>query len=501
MVEVVIMQEDYRGIKTEFMGIGVFKEDLNSISLPYFSGELEHIKDYLLSQGDFKGDNGETCILYTKEKEVVKKIFLIGLGNKLTFTAESARLLAGKVTQKVRKSGLREFSFSLRNEVNAEIIAAVTEGIKLANYSFNRFKTAEVNSTGNIEKCYVLVPNFTEEWVTVAKVSSTISDAVNYSRDLGNLPPNECSPVDLAKFAQEIAVSPKISIRLMEIEQLKSSGLNGIVAVGSGSDNPSRLIILEYYGSGSKKIDFLLVGKAVTFDTGGISLKPSEKMEEMKFDKCGGCNVLAIIRALDRLSLPLCVIGIVPAVENMPSGSSYRPGDIVKMFNGKTVEIANTDAEGRIILGDALAYGVDTYTPAAIIDMATLTGASIIALGSNVAALLGNDRNLMDKILSGANSAGEKFWQLPIFGEHEEQIKSTVADIKNIGGRPGGAITAAAFLSNFVSNVPWAHIDIAGTAWFQDGTFEKSYNPKGATGFAVRTILKVLIESASHRVD
>jgi leucyl aminopeptidase len=217
-------------------------------------------------------------------------------------------------------------------------------------------------------------------------------------------------------------------------------------------------------------------------------------MDEMKFDKCGGSTVLAIMRAIASMKLPINVVGIVAAVENMPSGSAYRPGDIVRMYNGKTVEVLNTDAEGRMILGDAIAYGIATYNPRAVIDFATLTGAAIIALGSNVAAMIGNNKPLLDRLKKCAEKTGEKVWELPLYDEFHDQIKSTFADIKNVGGRPGGAITAAAFLSNFVSNTPWVHLDIAGTAWTQDGTFERAYNPKGATGFGVRTIIKLLAE-------
>ena len=271
-------------------------------------------------------------------------------------------------------------------------------------------------------------------------------------------------------------------------------GMGGIVAVGKGSNNPPKLIILEYNGAPSDQKPYLLVGKAVTFDTGGISIKPGEKMDEMKFDKCGGCTVLAVMRAAASLKLAVNIVAIVPSVENMPSSTSYRPGDIIKMYNGKTVEVLNTDAEGRMILADALAYGIANYSPKAVVDLATLTGAAIVALGSNVAALVGTNKQLTDRLRKVSDKTGEKMWELPLYEEFHEQIKSTFADIRNIGGKPGGAITAAAFLSNFVDSVPWTHIDIAGTAWTQDGTFEKSYNPKGATGFGVRTLVKLLTE-------
>jgi leucyl aminopeptidase len=321
--------------------------------------------------------------------------------------------------------------------------------------------------------------------------SVVVSDAVIFTRDISNLPPNDCSPKDLATLSKKLSENQKVKVRVIEKEEMKSYGFEGILAVGKGSASSPKLIVLEYSGS-TKNRPIVIVGKAVTFDTGGISIKPPEKMEEMKFDKCGGCNVLGIMKAVSDLGLDTNVIGIIPAVENMPSGTSYRPGDIIKMYNRKTVEVLNTDAEGRIILGDALSFAVKTFAPKAIIDMATLTGAAIIALGTNVAALVGNDDDLVTKILEYSNQTGEKIWQLPLFEEYKEQLKSSNADMKNIGGRSAGAITAAAFLSNFVEDTPWVHLDIAGTAWTQEGTKEKSYNPKGATGFGIRTMVKYI---------
>jgi leucyl aminopeptidase len=293
-------------------------------------------------------------------------------------------------------------------------------------------------------------------------------------------------------MADQFGLAPTV----LERYQMESIGLNGIVSVGKGSNNPPKMLVLEHIGSSPDARPYLLVGKAVTFDTGGISLKPSEKMDEMKFDKCGGCTVLGLMRAISELKLPIRVIGIIPCVENMPSSSSYRPGDIIRMFNGKTVEVLNTDAEGRIILADAIAYGVKSFKPKVIIDLATLTGASIIALGANVAAMIGTDDQLKARLKKLSDETGEKVWELPLWDEFHDQIKGHFADIKNIGGRPAGAITAAAFLSNFTDEIPWVHIDIAGTAWTQDGTSEKSYNPKGATGFGLRTIVKFLIEQS-----
>jgi leucyl aminopeptidase len=282
---------------------------------------------------------------------------------------------------------------------------------------------------------------------------------------------------------------------------MESLGLNGIVAVGMGSNKPPKLVIIEYSGNEDSisTVPFLFVGKAVTFDTGGISIKPSERMEEMKFDKSGGCDVLAIVSGLANLEVKANVIGIIPCVENMPSSSSYRPGDIVRMYNGKTVEVINTDAEGRLILADSIAYGIEKYNPKSVIDLATLTGACIVALGSNIAGALSNSPELFAKLRQISEKTNEKFWELPLYPEFSEQIKSKFADIKNIGGRAGGTITAAIFLSNFVNETPWIHLDIAGTAWTQDGTWDKSYNPKGATGFGIRSLIRLVLDESGSR--
>ena len=275
--------------------------------------------------------------------------------------------------------------------------------------------------------------------------------------------------------------------------ELKKKGFGGITAVGQGSKNEPKLIILEHNGGAKNEKPIVLVGKAVTFDTGGISLKPGEKMDEMKFDKCGGCTVLGIMKAVSELRLPINVVGIIPSVENMPGGESYRPGDIIKLYSGKTAEILNTDAEGRLILADALAYGEKHYSPKTIIDFATLTGACIVALGTNVAGIVSNNEKLTKKIMDSSKRTTEEVWELPLTQDYMNMIKSDVADMKNMGiGRAAGTITAAAFLRNAIKNTPWTHFDIAGVAWTQLATKEKPYNPKGATGFGVRLILDYL---------
>jgi len=324
---------------------------------------------------------------------------------------------------------------------------------------------------------------------------SAIAEGHSLARTLGMMPGNLCTPEHLANTARDIAARHSLGVTVLGRSEMEALGMGSLLCVAQGTPEDPKLIALEYEGGTKGAAPVVLVGKGLCFDSGGISIKPAAHMEEMKYDKCGGCNVIGIMKAISDLDLKTNVIGIIPAVENMPSGDSYRPGDIIKMYNSKTVEVLNTDAEGRIILGDALAFAVKTFAPQSIIDMATLTGAAIIALGSNVAALMGNNRELVTKILEYSKQTGEKIWELPLFDEYKEQLKSSNADIKNIGGRGGGAITAAAFLSYFVDDIPWVHLDIAGTAWNQEGTKEKTYNPKGATGFGIRTIVKFI---ASH---
>jgi leucyl aminopeptidase len=478
--------------QTSLLVIGVFENEQDfSQSRELDPSVLTYIKE-AIDNKDFRGTFGSSILVYTLGKGPMKKIMLIGLGKREKFTDEMARICAGKAAQKAKELGTREFTILQFSNLDEPLVEAMAEGIALALYSFDRYK-AQDKDVQKVEEVTILINSDSPRFQMIAERANHVAEAVNFARDLGNLPPNDCPPAHLAGVALSLASDYGMKARVVDRYELENMGMGGIVAVGKGSNNPPKLIILEYTGASDAK-PYLLVGKAVTFDTGGISLKPGDKMDEMKFDKCGGCDVLAILRAVASMKLAANVVGIVPSVENMPSSSAYRPGDIVRMYNGKTVEVLNTDAEGRMILADALAYGIVTYSPKAVIDMATLTGAAIIALGSNVAALVGNNKQLTDRVRRMAEKAGERMWDLPLYDEFHEQIKSSFADIKNIGGRPGGAITAAAFLSNFVNGMPWVHMDIAGTAWTQDGTYERSYNPKGATGFGIRTLIKLLME-------
>jgi leucyl aminopeptidase len=480
--------------QTHLLVIGVFEGDKDFPHSKELDSTVSSSIREMLESKEFRGTLGSSIVFYTLVKGSMKRIMLLGLGKREKFTDESARVCAGRATRKAQELGIKEFSILQFSNLDEGLVEAMTEGITLASYSFDKYKeTKESNS--KIEEAAILINSDSPRFQSVAEKSNLIVEAVNFARDIANLPPNDCPPAYLASIAVSLAQDYGLKARIIDRYELENMGMGGIIAVGKGSNNPPKLIVLEYIGvSDSTQKPYLLVGKAVTFDTGGISIKPSEKMDEMKFDKCGGCTVLSIIRAVASMKLAVNVIGIVPSVENMPSATSYRPGDIVRMYNGKSVEVLNTDAEGRMILADALAYGIATYNPKAVIDLATLTGAAIIALGANVAAVIGSNKQLIERLRRQSDKTGEKMWELPLYDEYHDQIKSAYADIKNIGGRPGGAITAAAFLSNFVNDVPWVHIDIAGTAWLQEGTSEKSYNSRGATGFGVRTLVKLLME-------
>jgi leucyl aminopeptidase len=489
MVSVKVEKAKIDQKQTSLLVIGVFEGEQDfSQSKELDPAVFASIKE-TLDNKEFRGSFGSSILVYTLGKGPMKKIMLLGLGKREKFTDESARICAGKAAQKAKDLAIKEFSILQFSNLDEGLIEAMTEGVSLALYSFDKYKSE--SKSAKVEEVTILINSDSPKFQTVAEKASLVVEAVNFCRDIGNLPPNDCPPAQLASIALSLAQDHGLKVRVIDRYELENMGMGGIVAVGKGSNSPPKLIILEYNGAGDQK-PYLLVGKAVTFDTGGISIKPGEKMDEMKFDKCGGCTVLAVMRAVASMKIAANVVGIVPSVENMPSSTSYRPGDIIKMYNGKTVEVLNTDAEGRMILADALAYGIATYSPKAVIDLATLTGAAIIALGANVAALVGTNKQLADKLRKLSDKTGEKMWELPLYDEFHEQIKSTYADIRNIGGRPGGAITAAAFLSNFVNGAPWVHIDIAGTAWTQDGTYERSYNPKGATGFGVRTLVKLL---------
>ena len=441
---------------------------------------------------DMEGKLGRFSIIPVPGKKPAQRILLAGIGKKENLTKDTIRNISGKIAQKARELKLKEFSIIVPPNVVIDQISSVSqiiEGSKMSLYKFDKFKAEKAEKSPDL----TIVVSKSKKISQTIKTSEIIADGAIFTKSIANLPPNECTPSTLAGFAKIMSKKNKMKCNIISKIELKKKGFGGITAVGKGSKNEPKLIVLEHNRGKRNEKPIILVGKAVTFDTGGISLKPGASMDEMKFDKCGGCTVLGIMKAVSELKLPMNIVGIVPSVENMPDADAYRPGDIIKLFSGKTAEILNTDAEGRLILADALSYGEKHYSPKAIIDFATLTGACIVALGNNVAAIVSNDEKLSLKIKDASKKTTENVWELPLTQDFMDMIKSDVADMKNVGiGRAAGTITAAAFLKNAIEKTPWVHVDIAGVAWTQTATKEKSYNPKGATGFGVRLILNYL---------
>ena len=442
---------------------------------------------------DMEGKLGKLSIIPVPGKKPAQRILLAGIGKKEDLTKDTIRYVSGKIAQKIRELKLKEFSIiTPPNTITDQIssVSQIIEGVKMSLYKFDKFKAEKIDKSPDL----TIIVSKSNKISKAIKIAETVAEGAIFTKSIANLPPNECTPTTLANFAKGISKKNKMKCTVISQPELKKKGFGGISAVGKGSKNEPKLITIEHNGGPKTQKPIVLVGKAVTFDTGGISLKPGQSMDEMKFDKCGGCTVLGIMKSVSELKLPINVIGIIPSVENMPGGEAYRPGDIIKLYNGKTAEILNTDAEGRLILADALAYGEKQYSPKAIIDFATLTGACIVALGNNVAAIVSNNEQLTKKITDSSKTTTEEIWELPLTQDYMDMIKSNVADIKNVGiGRAAGTITAAAFLKSAIKDTPWVHLDIAGVAWTQGAaTKEKPYNPKGATGFGVRLILDYL---------
>jgi len=466
--------------------------------------ELPESIDKLVSKvagRGFKGKLEEVYIFPTFLDKGPEKIALVGLGERNGLELDSFRRAYGRAAIRLDESIIESANSALVKDVfNIEDIAqSIVEGVSLSMYRFDRYKSE--NRKENLKTVTLLV----EDHALLDRVEKSVETAekicrgVYTTRDLTNMPSIDCYPEKFAEIVYEVGRKTGFQVRVFKIDELKEMGMGGIVAVGDGSIHKPVLIKLEYDGTGGRDDrPYVIVGKAVTFDSGGISIKPSEKMEEMKYDKAGGAAVVGILESVALLKLPLRVIGLIPCVENLPSGTAFRPGDIIRFRNRKTAEIISTDAEGRLILADALSYAVE-QKPKAVIDLATLTGACIIALGTHASGLFTNNQELAEKVKRSAEKTGEKVWQLPLWKQYKEQLKSDVADLKNVGGRPAGAITAAAFLSEFVDNTPWVHLDIAGTAYTQETTEQKSYIPKGATGVGVRLIIDYLIEEAHQR--
>ena len=450
----------------------------------------------LLQSKEFEGKTNEVLLYHTQGSVPAKRLVLVGLGKKKDVTLETIRQAMGTAAKRVRQAKAGSFTVVLPTVTPAgmssvEVAQAMVEGAILGSYQFTVYRTAAAEHA--VEGMKVLIPQKSQLKQVTEGIRRGVAtaEATVFGRDLCNHPSNVLTPTRVAEEAKAIAKSEKISIKILEQKEMERLGMGALLGVARGSQEPPKFIILEY--NGAKKKDerpVVLVGKTITFDTGGISLKPAENMEHMKADMTGGAEVLASIRAAARLKLPLRLISILPVAENMPGGRAMKPGDVVTTLSGKTVEVQNTDAEGRLILADGLAYAM-RYKPAALIDIATLTGACVVALGQFAIGMFGTDQALKEQVRKSGQKAGERVWEMPLWEEYFEQLKSDVADMRNIGGRGGGMITAALFLSKFVGDCPWVHLDIASTDWSER---ERAYVPKGPTAIGTRLLLQYLID-------
>jgi leucyl aminopeptidase len=448
----------------------------------------------ILKSGDFEAKPSQVSVIYTRGGLPAQRVALVGLGKKSELNLEKIRNAFAKVMQHLRGLNIKDaataIDWNLLPDQKEKIIAAVAEGAVLGQYQYTPYKTIGRDELKEMRQLEIVAEpkNYS---VILGEIQKTkiITDAVYFARNLISAPANEMTPSIMAAHAQKIAKRKNVSCRVLDKGKLKALGMNALLGVAAGSHQPPKFIILEYTGGNKGDAPIVLVGKGLTFDSGGISIKPAEKMDEMKTDMSGGAAVMAIVMAAADLMLPFNIVGLVPATENMPGGSALKPGDVLKSYSGQTIEVLSTDAEGRLILADALFYA-SKYKPAAIIDIATLTGACVVALGDDVIGMLGTDDQIKKEINQAAKTSGELVWELPLWESYSELIKSDIADYKNSSGRAGSTITAAAFLSKFVGNYPWVHLDIAGPAWT---TKDKAYIPKGASGVTVRLLVEYLL--------
>ena len=442
----------------------------------------------VVSSGDFGGKAGETALLYGQAGPA-PRLLLVGLGKKDIFTLEKLRRAAATAARRARALKLHSAAFSLPafpDTAIREAARTVAEGARLGLYRFDRHKSAADDH--DLETFWLVAEEGElEEATQGAELGAKVAEGTVLARDLANEPSNVATPKYLAERARTIAEKYGMELAVLDRASIEEEGLTGLATVGRSASNEPYFIALEHRGGGDSA-PVVLIGKAVTFDSGGISIKPSAGMEEMKFDMSGGAAVLGAMEAAGALDLPLNVVALVPATENLPGGDAFKPGDVLQMHSGKTVEIVTTDAEGRLILADALSYA-RRYEPSVVVDCATLTGACTVALGDHASGLMGNDEDLVAELQTAGETTGERAWPLPLFGEYTEQIKGDTADIKNSGGRRGGALTAGAFLKEF-ADYPWAHLDVAGTAYGKKGN---AYTTKGATGVPARLLVEFLL--------
>ena len=483
-------------LQTDCLIIGVYENQQMSPSAIAIDELNQGLITQLIKRGDVTGKNAETLLINYLPNSSVDRIILVGLGEKEKLTAKLFRKALSSAITAVKALKIKSASCSLvdieiKGDDSSWKARQIVEIFNDAVYQFTETKSINEPAT-KLEKIAIIVPEDAKTQAEKGLIQGiAIAKGINLTKFLADLPGNICTPSYLAEQAVSIASDSKnMTVEILEESDMEALGMGSFLSVSRGSRQPAKLIVLNYQGGNKGDKPIVLVGKGLTFDAGGISLKPGAGMDEMKYDMCGGASVLGTLQAASDMSLAVNIIGIVPSSENMPDGDANKPGDVVTSMAGLTIEILNTDAEGRLILCDALTYA-KKFDPEVVIDLATLTGACLVALGRVPSGLLGNDDALCDDLIQSGETACDSLWRLPLWEEYQEQLKSNFADLANIGGRDAGTITAACFLSRFTADYRWAHLDIAGTAWRSGGT------NKGATGRPVPLLSQYLIDRAN----
>ena len=452
----------------------------------------------LLRRGDITGKLGQSLLLHNVPGVAADRVLLVGCGRERDIDDQQYRTIVANTITELGRINVQDAVVYL-TELNVKgrdyqwKIRQTAEKTAHTLYEFNEFKSKKRNGAKSLHKLTLTVPSRKElpAGEAALKIARAVANGIKLTRDLANRPSNICTPTHLAEQAQALEKKfAAVKTRVLDAADMKKLGMNSLLSVARGSDEPAKLITLEYKKGKRNSKPIVLVGKGVTFDTGGISIKPAAAMDEMKFDMCGAASVLGTIAAVAELNLPVNLIGVIPATENMPGGSATKPGDIFTSMSGQTIEVLNTDAEGRLILCDAITYS-ERYNPEVVIDIATLTGACVIALGKHATGLLSNHNPLAKDLLNAGEDSGDRAWQLPLWDDYQKQIESPFADIANVGGREAGTITAACFLSKFARKLKWAHLDIAGTAWI-------SGKDKGATGRPVALLAQYILDKCGQ---
>ncbi len=465
-----------------------FCEDEKGVPYSDIDDALKGLLGKVIASGEFTAKRNQVSLLHTGERIRPERILLTGLGKKSELTKERLRQAGGKAATYLDGLGLSRASLSMHHILSLQFSPLpFVEGAMLSLYKFRRYKKED--KAGRLEE-FTLLGKPEKDFLNSLLWTKHLVTGVHFARDLVNTPSNDMTPTIIAKIAKTLE-KHRVSVTVLGKRDAEREGMGAYLSIAQGSREPPKFVVLRYKGKDGAPL--ALVGKTVTFDSGGISLKPGEGMEKMKYDMAGGAVVLAVMKVASASRLPLNLIGILPATENLPGGGAFKPGDVVKTITGKTVEIISTDAEGRLSLADAIGY-VKKSRPKAIIDIATLTGACSIALGNEAIAMMGNDTCIMERLKAAGEDTFERVWQMPLFEEYGDYIKSEVADLKNTGGRTGSLVAAGYFLREFAGDTPWVHLDIAGTAWIEK---EKPYTPKGATGVGVR-LLSNFLKELSH---